>query len=231
MRKITKSCIARVVIAVLFCLFVCPSLVVASGGSSDTEQHIAVSAADSPTAVEHSAAAGQEAAGEHHSDPLSKAKLRDLGWWIVNFIALMIILVKFGAKPLGSALSSRREAIITEISELEKRKSEAEREYQEFQGKLATIEADIDKIVERAVAQAEVEKKKILEKAEAAVDELQRSAQQAVQNEIAEAQMMLREEMADKAAVMAEKIIKKNLKASDQKAIIENYLARVEAVS
>ncbi len=221
--EIWKKHTGWIVVMALFCLFLSSSILVAS-----SSKEIAIEG-HTPVAEE-----GLVVDGEHtvaHHDPLSAGKLKDFGWRIVNFIALMIILVKFGAKPLGNALSGRRKAIVTEIDELEKRKAEAEKAYKEFQGKLATVEADIDKIVERAVVQAEVEKKKILEKAEAAAEELRRSAEQAVANEVAEARMMLREEVAEKAAVMAEKIIRKNLKAADQKTIIENYLAGVEAIS
>ncbi len=222
--KIWKKQTGWLVVLALFCLFLSPALLVASTTEAVVEGHDAV--------VEHELAADGEAVAAHHEqNPLSAAKLKDFGWRVVNFIALMIILVKFAAKPLGNTLSGRRKAIAGEIDELEKRKAEAEKSYNEFQSKLATVEADIDKIVERAVAQAEVEKKKILEKAEAAADELKRSAEQAVANEVAEARMMLREEVAEKAATMAEEIIKKNLKAADQKVIIENYLAGVEAIS
>ena len=168
---------------------------------------------------------------EHASAPLSQAKLKDFGWRIVNFIALMIILVHFGAKPIGKSLSSRREEIVTEIDDLEKRKQVAEQSYNDFKQKIAVVEADIDKIVERAVAQAEVEKRNIIARAESAAEEMKRSAEQAVANEVAEARTMLREEVAEKAVSMAEELIRKNLKANDQKAIIENYLNKVEAIS
>ncbi|MBM9519324.1 F0F1 ATP synthase subunit B [Desulforhopalus vacuolatus] len=170
-------------------------------------------------------------AGKHVVDPFSQAKLKDFGWRIVNFIALMIILVHFAAKPLGKSLSSRREEIVNEIDDLEKRKQVAEQSYNNFQQKIAVVEADIDKIVERAVAQAEVEKRNIIARAESAAEEMMRSAEQAVANEVAEARTMLREEVAEKAVTMAEGLLRKNLRASDQKAIIENYLNKVEAIS
>ena len=70
----------------------------------------------------------------------------------------MIILVKFGAKPIGSGLSARRKKIKDEIETLEQKRTEAEKSYNEFQAKLATVESEIDKVVDRAIAQAEIEK-------------------------------------------------------------------------
>ena len=172
------------------------------------------------------AAEGHGAAG----GSLSAAKLKDLGWRVVNFIALMIILVKFAAKPIGSGLAARQKKIKDDIETLTKQRVDAEESYNNFQQKLATVESEIDKVVERAVAQAEVEKAKIIEKAELAADDIKRAADQAIQNEITEARRFLKDEVADQAAVMAEELIVKNLTADDQVKIIEDYLAKVGAV-
>ncbi len=161
---------------------------------------------------------------------LSAAKLKDLGWRVVNFIALMIILVKFGAKPIGSGLSERRKKIKDEIETLKQNRADAEKSYNEFQTKLATVESEIDKVVERAIAQAEVEKTKILEKAEQGAADLMRSAEMAVQNQVTEARRTLKNEVAEQAAILAEEIIVKSLTADDQVKIIETYLDKVGAV-
>ena len=194
-------------------------------------------ATHAPAAADHAAVAtdahGADAgAADAHavSNSLSGAKLKDLGWRIVNFIALMIILVKFGAKPIGSGLSARRTKIKDEIESLERKKVEAEKSYNDFQTKLASVESEIDKVVDRAIAQAEVEKKKILDKAEQGAEEIMRSAEMAVQNEITVARRILKNDAAEQAAVIAEQLIIKNLTADDQVKIIENYLDKVGAV-
>ncbi len=171
-----------------------------------------------------------DAGGHAVSNSLSGAKLKDLGWRIVNFIALMIILVKFAAKPIGAGLAGRQKKIKEDIADLELKKSDAENSYNEFQVKLATVESEIDKVVDRAIAQAEVEKAKIIEKAEMAADDIKRAADQAIQNEITEARRVLKNEVADQASVMAEELIVKNLTEDDQVKIIEDYLAKVGAV-
>jgi F-type H+-transporting ATPase subunit b len=161
---------------------------------------------------------------------LSAAKLKDLFWRVINFVALMIILVKFGAKPIGSALAGRQQKIRDELAELEARKAEAETSYRQFEAKLSTVEKDIDRIVEKAIAQAEVEKTKIIEKAEQSAEDIKRQAQLAIQNEIMVARRTLKNDVADQAAVMAEELIIKNLTSDDQVKIIEEYLDKVGAV-
>lgn len=195
-----------------------------------------------PAAGEHAVAAESSHGGEataaeahgegahHASNSLSAAKVKDLGWRVVNFIALMIILVKFGAKPIGAGLSDRRKKIKDEIETLEQKRTDAENSYNQFQAKLATVESEIDKVVERAIAQAEIEKSKILEKAEQGAADLMRAAEMAVQNQVIEARRTLKNEVADQAAVIAEELIVKNLTAEDQVKIIETYLDKVGAV-
>ncbi len=199
---------------------------VSADHGADVDQHASVS-----TAAQHDGdVAAEHGGGAEHGGSLSTKKLKDLGWRIVNFIALMIILVKFMAKPIGSGLANRQKKIRDEIATLSKQRQDAEDSYNEFQEKLATVESEIDKVVERAVAQAEIEKAKILEKAERAAEDIKRAADQAIQNEIVLARRTLKDDVAEQAAVMAEELIRKNLTADDQVKIIEDYLAKVGAV-
>jgi F-type H+-transporting ATPase subunit b len=208
-----------------------------------------VSASDKPavadshgTAVEHATDAAHDTAAEAHGavdeahgggpgeGSLSATKLKDLFWRVLNFIALMIILVKFGAKPIATMLGGRQQQVRDELEDLESRRDAAENQYREFEAKLARVEKDIDSIVEKAVAQAEIEKAKIIEKAENAVDDLKRQSELTIQNEIVEARRQLKNEVADQATVLAEELIVKNLTPEDQVKIIETYLDKVGAV-
>lgn len=232
---------ARLLCLVTLTLWFALSLGTAFASGDATHAPAAV-AADTHAVAADAGAHGEEAVAGDHGEAatgghgaaaggsLSSAKLKDLGWRVVNFIALMIILVKFAAKPIGSGLSARRKQIKEEIEDLQQKRVDAEQSYDEFQAKLANVEQEIDLIVDRAIAQAEIEKTKIIEKAEHAADDLKRAAEMAVQNEVTEARRLLKDEVAEKAAVMAEELIVKNLTGDDQVKIIEDYLTKVGAV-
>ena len=168
------------------------------------------------------------AAGEGGS--LSSEKLWDLLWRVMNFAALMFILVKFGAKPIAEGLAGRQKKIKDDIEDLESRRGEAEKTYKAFQTKLAGMEKEIDTIVDKAIAQAEIEKAKIIEKAEQTAEDMKRQAEMAINNEIMVARRKLKNDVAEQATAMAEELISKNLKADDQVKIIEDYLDKVGAV-
>lgn len=167
--------------------------------------------------------------GHGKAKSITPAKLKDLFWRTVNFIALLIILIKFLAKPIGSALAGRQQQVITELETLKEKRDTAERSYKEFEKRLAGMEKEMDVIVQRAIAQAENEKTKILEDAEKAAEDIKRQAEAAIQAEIVEAKRSLRDDIADQAAAMAEELIVKNLTPADQVNITEQYLDRVGA--
>ncbi len=211
--------------AAIFPLLTSGATVLASEAAVPAADPHAVSAAPHAGADESHA----DAHGDAHASPLSAGKLKDLFWRTVNFVALLIILVKFLGKPVMNALGSRQERIAGELAEISRRRDEAETSYAAFTVKLAGMEKEMERVIGQAVAQAQTEKDRILAEAERAAEDIRRQAQAAVQGEMEEAKRRLREEIAEEAAKMAEELIKSNLTAADQTAITEQYLERVGA--
>ncbi len=180
------------------------------------------------TEGEHGAV--EHAGGEQHASMITPVKLKNLFWLTLNFLGLVIVLVKFLAKPISSALTGRQEQIKEELEGLKIKRDEAERSYKEFESRLAGMEKEMETVVEKAVALAETEKQRILEEAERAAEDIKRQAEAAVQAELVDAKRSLRDEVAEQAAAMAEELIVKNLTPRDQVAITEQYLDRVGAV-
>ncbi len=158
------------------------------------------------------------------------AKWWDLLWRTLNFAVLLIVLVKLLSKPIANGLKGRRQSIREEFEDLEDRKAEADKVYREYEEKLASIDQEIDEIVQNAIAQGEAEKERIIEDGKRAAEDMKRQAEMAIQHELAEAKLKLREEAANQAVVLAEELIRKNLQETDQVKLIEAYLAKVGTV-
>jgi len=154
----------------------------------------------------------------------------DLLWRAINFAALLIILLKFGAKPVGNMLKGRQLAIKEQFETLEAKKAEADKSYQSYEAKLSQIDIEVKQIMENAIAQGVEEKDRIIAEANRAADDIKRQAEMAVQHEIAVIKLQLREEVANQAVLMAEELIKKNLQKDDQVKLIEDYLEKVGTV-
>ena len=228
--KHITSGLILVTVALWFSLAVCTAWASDDAGHAAAENAGHAVAADATHAVEDGHAAEAGHGDTHGGGSLSSEKLWDLFWRVLNFAALMIILVKFGAKPIATGLAGRQKKIKDDIEDLESRRDEAEKTYKAFQAKLAGMEKEIDTIVDKAVAQAEIEKTKILEKAEQAAEDMKRQAEMTINNEIMVARRTLKNDIAEQATAMAEELISKNLTADDQVKIIEDYLDKVGAV-
>jgi F-type H+-transporting ATPase subunit b len=171
-----RACITTVLRPALLAILIGvmpPALACASEApATAAHQEVKVDAhAAAPAAAGHEAAVdthGAKAAGHgeaHGGGSLSPEKLKDLFWRTVNFLALVVILVKFGAKPILSGLTGRQQQIREELEVLTARRDEAEQSYKEFSAKLAGMEREMEVVVEKAIAQAQVEKERILAEA------------------------------------------------------------------
>lgn len=202
--------------------FAMPCTALAAGG-----QRVTAAETAAPAAAPAKAATVKHA--KAHSNPLSWAKLKDFLWRTVNFIALLIILVKFLGGPTVRYMNERRERIAHELDDLTTKRDEAEKAYREFSTKLAGMEKDMERVIEQAMAQAQTEKARILAEAEQMAEDIRHQAQAAVQGEIESAKRRLREDVAEAAAKMAEELLRNNLSEADQNSIAEQYLERVGA--
>ena len=171
-----------------------------------------------------------QASGGEGGGGIPAAKWWDLLWRATNFTGLVIILVWALKKPLTQGLQGRRQSIIDKFADLEAQKSEAERIYREYEGRLAKIDAEVEGIISAAVRQGEAEKERIIAEADRAAGDLRRQAEMAIQHELAEARLRLRSEVAEQAVAMAGELIKQNLQDGDQTRMVETYLDKVGAI-
>ena len=162
-------------------------------------------------------------------NPLSHEKVMDLLWRTTNFAALVIILVKFGSKPIANALGGRRMAIVNRFEDLNARRSEVEQSYKKYEEKLGRIDQDVQAILATAKAQGELERQKIIDEATRAAADIKRKAELSVQYEFSLAKKALQDEVAEQAAQMAEALIRKNFSAADQSKLVSEYLDKVGA--
>ena len=235
MRDRTAKFFQPVVLALLLGVLPVAPVAATEQPAPATAHEVTADTHAAPAASGHAAVVAEHGAadaghGEVHSSPLAPEKLKDLFWRAVNFIALIIVLVKFGAKPIMAGLTGRQQQIREELDDLTRRRDEAERSYKELEVRLAGMEREMERVVEKAIAQAQAEKERILAEAERAAEDIKRQAQAAVQAEMEDAKRLLREEVAEQAAAMAEELIVRNLTPADQIAITEQYLERVGAV-
>jgi F-type H+-transporting ATPase subunit b len=169
--------------------------------------------------------------GGEAPNAITHEKLMDLLWRTMNFVALVIILVKFGSKPIASALGSRRMAIVNRFEDLNTRRSEVEQSYKKYEEKLGRIDQEVQEILATAKAQGELERQKIIDEATRSAADIKRKAELSVQYEFSLVKKALQDEVAEQASQMAEALIRKNFTDADQAKLVSEYLDKVGALS
>lgn len=150
---------------------------------------------------------------------------------VLNFI-LLLILLSWKAKPAIEKLAAdRHDQIKTALDEAAKLRKQAADRLDEYQSKLAKADAEIKAMVEGMRADAEADKKRILEAADKAAVQMQKDADARIAAEIQLARAALTQEVTYAATAAAEKLLKEKMTASDQQQVINTFISGVQAVA
>lgn len=148
-------------------------------------------------------------------------------WTLINFILFLIILGKFGFKPILQGLKLREENIANEISSAKVAREEADRTLAEVKAKLADAHTEMmnllkdgrtraEQITREATDAADVIKK---EKIEEAAKEINRQKELALRE--------LRSEIATLVVSATEKILEQTVDAEQHSKFINKFVDQV----
>lgn len=142
----------------------------------------------------------------------------------VNFGIIAFFLVKFGRKPIGDFLASRREAIDKQIKNYEQQKEAAEEKIEEATQMLKDSTVRFEKIKERIIEDGEKKKQQIIEEARQESAILVASARQRIENQIGEARNLIRAEMVESAIALAEQRLPEEITKTDEQELIDQFM-------
>jgi len=148
---------------------------------------------------------------------------------VMNFVVLAVGLFLLLRKPASGALDDRIKAIKEQLSELEAKRTEAEKNLAQYNEKLALLNKDSEKIIAEQIKQGNEAKNRIVEAAGAAALKLEEQARRNIEHEFKQAKLKLQEEVVAKALIKAEEIIKNKITGKDQEQLVSEYLEKVVA--
>lgn len=150
-----------------------------------------------------------------------------MAWRILNFVVLMALLWKMLADKIKTFFVDRRVEIAQSIEEADKAKTDAEKQYAEYQQKLGNVDRDIKEIKDAIMGELEGEKQRIIEEGKIAAERIVTQAKWSAEQEVLKAKNALRNQVVDMAGDMASGLVVKTMTADDQKRLIEEYLNKV----
>lgn len=209
----------RAGLLLLFALVLCLAL---AGPAAVLAEEQAGGKAGEAVAASHEG--GAEAGASHGITP---AKIKDLIYRSMNFVAAVVLLYFILRKPIRQFFGNRRQEIENTLKDLEQKKIATEAQVRELEAKLAGIQSERETILAEYAREGEAEKAKIIDQAQAMSARIQQQAQVSVRQEIDKAKQDLKREIAEMSTAMAEELIRKNINAQDQDRLVTEYLEKV----
>ncbi len=148
---------------------------------------------------------------------------------VMNFAVLAIGLFLILRKPASQALNARIKGIKDQLSQLEAKKKDAEKELAQYNERLSLLEQEAEKIVEEYLKQGNEAKARILEEARQAAEKLEEQARRNILHEFEQVKFKLQKEILENAIVKAEELITRNITDEDQDNLVDEYLKKVVA--
>lgn len=148
-------------------------------------------------------------------------------WTILTFLVLVWALAKFAWKPLLKALDERQKTIAAAVEDSRKAREQLERAQADSGKVLAQARVEAEELLTRARADADRFRQELREKATADAANIGKEAERQIQRETAKAIEQIRREAVDLSVAIASKLIKREITASDQDALVQEALQEI----
>lgn len=143
---------------------------------------------------------------------------------LANLIILFLILKNFLYKPVKKVLISRKELIDNQYASAAEAESAAMRSKSEYESKLSAADEKADAIIKAAETSAEKQSEKILEDAKEKAERIVSYAKDEAESEKKKAKEDIRREIADVSTLLAEKMLKREIKEEDHRELIDSVI-------
>lgn len=151
-------------------------------------------------------------------------------WTLFTFLALVVLLKKFAWTPLLVALEERRASIEKSVEDAKRATAELQRVQEESARLMAEARTEAAGIVTRSRADADRFREEMRKKAVEDAAVIVKNAEKEIQLETARAIAQLRTEAVDLSVAIASKLLRKNITAADNDALIQEAIGQFKRV-
>lgn len=145
---------------------------------------------------------------------------------LIIFSILMLLLKKFAWGPLMGVMKQREELIASEIEAAENSRQESHQLLEEQRSLLKEARTEALAIVENAKKQGDVQREEIITVARSEASRLKESAVREIETEKDKAIAAVREEVVSLSILAASKVLGKQISEEDNRALIEETIAK-----
>lgn len=149
---------------------------------------------------------------------------------LINFLVVVMVLVRFGKKPVMEGLAARKKTIMQNIDQATALRKDAEKRLADYKKKLARIEERRAELHQESRAAWETEKARILAEATEKASRLRKDAEFRVSQELKQAESDLMVQAVDGAVLAAEQLIRSRIEDRDQQRLADEFAASLGRV-
>lgn len=150
---------------------------------------------------------------------------------ILNLFIQMYLIKRFLFKPVHEILAKRQEKTDAELNQARNAREEAEKARTEYESSIRDARGEAGRILEKAEKDAKTRAESITVEAQQYVAALRAKAEEDVRAERQRALNEVKDEIGGLAMDIAGKVVEKEIHESEHKALIDDFLRRVEEAS
>ncbi|ACY18541.1 ATP synthase F0 subunit B [Haliangium ochraceum] len=148
---------------------------------------------------------------------------------IFNFALVVAILMWKPRHAIKKYTAKRHDEIKAALAEAGRLRDEARAKLDEYTAQIDQAEKDIDTMVSDIRKTADAEKQRILEEAEAQAEAMKRDADQRISAELERARTELEREVVNAAIAVATRLLREHTSKSDQTQLVDTFINDVQA--
>jgi len=147
---------------------------------------------------------------------------------ILGFLLLLGLMRKFAWKPLLSVLDERREKIVHDLEQIERRQHEVDQLREAYRLKMAEAHNQAQITLHQAVLDGAQQVKQMLDEARRQAQQVLEKSQRDVAQEVMNGRMRLRNEIAEIAVLSAGRILQQEIDASRNQTLVLTSIDQIE---
>lgn len=147
---------------------------------------------------------------------------------LCNLLIMFLILKRFLFKPVKKMLAERQSAIDGQYADAAQDKERAAADRAEWEQKMTDAKQQAEEVVKTATAAAERRGDQIVAAAQEKADRIVRQAEAQAELERRKAQDAVKQEIVDVSALLAEKMLQREIKAADHRTLIDSFIDGIE---
>ncbi len=172
----------------------------------------------------HAEEAGHGAAAEHHG-----IDAKTLALQLLNFGALLFILIRFAGPAVNKALKARHEQLKTDLDEANRLRLAAEARFKVQEQRLANLELEIATMRDNIRKEAESEKARLIAAAEERARRIQQDTRFQLEQQVKEAEIRFKQEVAAAAVKIAENLLRKSVGSEDEQRLTQGFIKEMSS--